>query len=35
MQRDPGEISFLPVEPKHFPLLRKWLAEPHMQEWWG
>ena len=35
MQRDPGEISFLPVEPKHFPLLRKWLAGPHMQEWWG
>ena len=35
MRRDPGEISFLPVEPKHFPLLRKWLGEPHMQEWWG
>ena len=35
MRRDPGEISFLPVEPKHYPLLRKWLGEPHMQEWWG
>ena len=35
MQRDPGQISFLPVEPKHYPLLRKWLGEPHMQEWWG
>jgi RimJ/RimL family protein N-acetyltransferase len=35
MRRDPGEISFLPVEPKHYPLLRKWLDEPHMREWWG
>ena len=35
MQRDPGEISFLPVEPGHYPLLRTWLGEPHMQEWWG
>ena len=23
------------MEPKHYPLLRKWLGEPHMQEWWG
>jgi RimJ/RimL family protein N-acetyltransferase len=35
MRLDPGEISFLPVEPKHYPLLRKWLGEPHMQDWWG
>ena len=35
MRLDPGEISFLPVEPKHYPLLRAWLREPHMQEWWG
>ena len=35
MRRDPGEISFLPVETKHYPLLRKWLGAPHMQEWWG
>ena len=31
----PAQISFLPVEPRHYPLLRKWLGEPHMQEWWG
>ena len=32
---DPNQISFVPVEPQHYPLLQKWLAEPHMQEWWG
>src|ERR1044072_3976847 len=35
MRRDPGEISLLPVEPKHYPLLRVGLAEPHMREWGG
>src|ERR1700742_5036945 len=35
MPRDPGAISFLPVEQKHYPLLRTWLGEPHMREWWG
>ena len=35
MRRDPREISFLPVEPKHYRLLRAWLGEPHMREWWG
>jgi RimJ/RimL family protein N-acetyltransferase len=33
MQRE--RISFIPVEAAHYPLLRKWLGEPHMQEWWG
>jgi aminoglycoside 6'-N-acetyltransferase len=35
MQRDTGQISFLPVRPDHYPLLRTWLGAPHMQEWWG
>jgi aminoglycoside 6'-N-acetyltransferase len=30
-----NEISFVPVQPEHYPLLRAWLAEPHMREWWG
>lgn len=28
-------VSFVPVEPGHYPLLRKWLHAPHMREWWG
>jgi len=28
-------IGFAPVTPDHYPLLRKWLGEPHMLEWWG
>ncbi len=28
-------ITFEPVRPQHYPLLRRWLAQPHMQEWWG
>lgn len=32
---DTVNINFVPVEPEHFPLLRQWLNEPHMQEWWG
>jgi RimJ/RimL family protein N-acetyltransferase len=35
MRCDPDQISFVPVEPRHYPLLQKWLAAPHMQEWWG
>jgi aminoglycoside 6'-N-acetyltransferase len=23
------------VAPQHYPLLRQWLNEPHMREWWG
>jgi aminoglycoside 6'-N-acetyltransferase len=30
-----GPIAFLPVQPEHYPLLRAWLAEPHMRQWWG
>ena len=35
MQRDPDQIRFVPVESEHYPLLRKWLREPHVREWWG
>jgi RimJ/RimL family protein N-acetyltransferase len=35
MRRDPNQIGFVPVEPRHYPLLRTWLGEPHMREWWG
>lgn len=32
---DTVDVSFVPVQPEHFPLLHRWLNEPHMQEWWG
>ncbi len=35
MQPDPHQISFVPVEPQHYPLLQKWLDEAHMRKWWG
>lgn len=35
MRRDPDPIDFVPVAREHYPLLRTWLAAPHMQEWWG
>ncbi len=35
MRHDPGPISFVPVESSHYPLLRAWLGESHIQEWWG
>jgi aminoglycoside 6'-N-acetyltransferase len=35
MHRSTGQVSFVPVRPEHYPLLQKWLGEPHMQEWWG
>ncbi|HUH03027.1 MAG TPA: GNAT family N-acetyltransferase, partial [Kofleriaceae bacterium] len=35
MRRDPNQIGFVPVEPRHYPLLSAWLAEPHMRQWWG
>ena len=28
-------ISFVPVQPEHYALLRTWLNAPHMREWWG
>lgn len=27
-------ISFQPLTSDHFPLLRKWLKEPHVAEFW-
>lgn len=35
MSPDRRAISFIPVAVEHFPLLRKWMALPHMREWWG
>ncbi|RCS22335.1 GNAT family N-acetyltransferase [Phyllobacterium salinisoli] len=35
MPNKPEEIGFVPVEPGHYPMLRKWLTEPHVREWWG
>lgn len=29
------QISFMPVQPEHYALLRTWLDAPHMREWWG
>ena len=28
------EIAFLPLQEKHIPLLRAWLKEPHVAEFW-
>ncbi len=28
-------IAFEPVAESHFPLLRQWLMQPHVREWWG
>ncbi len=30
-----SRIGFEPVQPEHYPLLRGWLAKPHMRQWWG
>lgn len=35
MRRDPELISFVPVQAEHYPLLRAWLHEPHIRQWWG
>jgi RimJ/RimL family protein N-acetyltransferase len=35
MAPDPDQIGFAPVQPQHYALLQKWLAEPHVREWWG
>jgi RimJ/RimL family protein N-acetyltransferase len=29
------QIRFEPVSAEHFALLERWLAAPHMKEWWG
>jgi RimJ/RimL family protein N-acetyltransferase len=28
-------IAFCPVEREHYALLREWLNQPHILEWWG
>jgi len=35
MPPDSTRISFAPVTPEHYPLLKAWLEEPHIREWWG
>jgi RimJ/RimL family protein N-acetyltransferase len=35
MRPEPDQISFVPVEPRHYALLKKWLNEPHIRQWWG
>jgi aminoglycoside 6'-N-acetyltransferase len=30
-----NEITFRAVTPKDMPLLKRWIASPHWQEWWG
>ena len=29
------KVTFVPVNNSHRPLLRLWLASPHVREWWG
>ena len=29
------KVTFVPVNSSHRPLLRRWLASPHVREWWG
>lgn len=29
------EIGFRPVESADFPMLREWIARPHIRRWWG
>lgn len=29
------QISFIPLNESHFPLLLKWLETPHVKAWWG
>lgn len=31
----PDDIAFRPVEPGDLPMLARWVAQPHWQEWWG
>ena len=30
-----GGYRFRPLTADHMPLLRRWLAEPHVRQWWG
>lgn len=29
------DLTFAPVEAKHYEMLRRWLEAPHMRQWWG
>jgi aminoglycoside 6'-N-acetyltransferase len=35
MSLDGSQIDFIPVQRDHYPLLDRWLNEPHMRQWWG
>lgn len=35
MQNSQPEIAFRPVEREDYEMLRGWLNQPHMREWWG
>jgi RimJ/RimL family protein N-acetyltransferase len=35
MQTERPRMDFTEVGPEHYPVLREWLAAPHMREWWG
>jgi cytidyltransferase-like protein len=35
LQNPPGPVTVRPLSRDHFPLLRRWLAMPHVQAWWG
>lgn len=35
MPNEPKHVSFAPVVDDHLPLLRAWLSEPHVRQWWG
>lgn len=35
MQADDGIVDFEPVMATHLPMLRRWLEEPHVRQWWG
>ncbi|MCO4317269.1 acetyltransferase [Phyllobacterium sp. 21LDTY02-6] len=32
---NPFHYRFVPVEPRHLKLISRWLAEPHVAQWWG
>jgi aminoglycoside 6'-N-acetyltransferase len=35
MPAETAAIRFDPVSERHTPLLKRWLAEPHVRAWWG
>jgi aminoglycoside 6'-N-acetyltransferase len=35
LQDPPGPVTLRPLGRDDFPLLRRWLAMPHVQAWWG